>query len=355
LLKVRKMVYKCLNNVTGTAVAQKMYKNPYLIDTERARVVDQAMSDTGNGPQVFGFEEDKPALTDDLDCCDFSACDPYVEGCADCTSCPQDAYFSKFEELLYGKSLDKVENWEANQPEVYRVAAKLFAKLHIVTQKDVPRKINNCYQSWPWNTRAMVGALANWPPTTTDFVTQLIEEHPIEEGSVKITNLDEYMAFLYDLAYASISPNIWAHNDLHPGNFYVRDAPEGTPMDERLLFIDYDNSDFGTRNFDFTYYLLNSDFSDEALYNDFLTAYVREYNKIGPRELTYEQLDQELICQFPWAYMNRVYLFATYGGEQFAKLFYLGFKGWAEAYGKGDVSCPWEGRYQEYPKCYPIA
>ena len=84
----------------------------------------------------------------------------------------------------------------------------------------------------------MVGALANWPPTTTDFVTQLIEEHPIEEGSVKI---------------------IWAHNDLHPGNFYVRDAPEGSPMDERLLFIDYDNSDFGTRNFDFTYYLLNSD------------------------------------------------------------------------------------------------
>merc|ERR1719471_874549 len=31
------VVYKCLNDVTGSAVAQKMYKNPYLIDTERAR------------------------------------------------------------------------------------------------------------------------------------------------------------------------------------------------------------------------------------------------------------------------------------------------------------------------------
>ena len=105
----------------------------------------------------------------------------------------------------------------------------------------------------------MVGALGNWGKGTTEFVTQLIEEYPIEEGSVKITNIDEYMEFLYDLAYASISPNVWAHNDLHPGNFYVRDAPEGTPMEERLLFIDYDNSDFGTRNFDLTYYLLNSD------------------------------------------------------------------------------------------------
>ena len=105
----------------------------------------------------------------------------------------------------------------------------------------------------------MVGALNNWGKGTVDFVTKLIEDYPIEEGSVKITNIDEYMEFLYDKAYASISPNVWAHNDLHPGNFFVRDAPEGTPLEERLLFIDYDNSEFGTRNFDMTYYLLNSD------------------------------------------------------------------------------------------------
>ena len=115
------------------------------------------MSDTGNGPQVYGFEEDKPALKpDDLDCCDMSGCDPYVDGCVDCSSCPQDAYFCKFEELLYGTSLDKVEELDANQPEVYRVAAKLFAKLHIVNQEDIPRPINNCYASWPWNTRLII-------------------------------------------------------------------------------------------------------------------------------------------------------------------------------------------------------
>jgi hypothetical protein len=115
-------------------------------------VVDQAMSDTGNGPQVFGFEENKPVI-DDLDCCDLSGCDPFFDGCADCSSCPQDAYFCKFEELLFGKSLDKFDDLAANQPEIYRTAAKLFAKLHLVNQKDVPRPINNCYAAWPWNTR----------------------------------------------------------------------------------------------------------------------------------------------------------------------------------------------------------
>ena len=118
----------------------------------------------------------------------------------------------------------------------------------------------------------MVGALNNWGKGTVDFVTKLIEDYPIEEGSVKITNIDEYMEFLYDKAYASISPNVWAHNDLHPGNFFVRDAPEGTPLEERLLFIDYDNSEFGTRNFDMTYYLLNSDvfFQNFQIFKDFL-------------------------------------------------------------------------------------
>jgi len=53
--------------------------------------------------------------------------------------------------------------------------------------------------------------------------------------------------------------------------------------------------------------------------------------------------------------MNRVYLFATYGAENYAKLYYIGFQEWAKEYGKGNVSCPWEGRYPEYPKCYPIA
>ena len=227
------------------------------------------MGDTGNGPEVYGFEEYKPDIGD-IDCCDLSDCDPFYEGCADCSSCPQDAYFCKFEELLFGKSLDKIEELGANQPEIYRVAAKLFAKLHTVTEEELPRKMDYCYRSWPWNTRAMEAALTNWGTKTREFVTSLIEEHPIEAGTIKITNIDEYMAFLYDLQYATISPGVWAHNDLHPGNFFVRDAPEGTPMEERLLFIDYDNSDFGLRNFDFTYYLLNSDFSDEVLYEDFL-------------------------------------------------------------------------------------
>ena len=105
----------------------------------------------------------------------------------------------------------------------------------------------------------MKKSLDLWGSTTKNLVTQLIEEYPIVEGSVKITNLDEYLDFQYDLAYASISPTVWAHNDVHRGNLYVRDAPEGTPMEERLMFIDYDNSEFGTRNFDFTYYMLNTE------------------------------------------------------------------------------------------------
>ena len=63
------------------------------------------------------------------------------------------AYFCKFEELLFGKSLDKIEELDANQPEIYRVAAKLFAKLHTVTEEELPRKMDYCYRSWPWNTR----------------------------------------------------------------------------------------------------------------------------------------------------------------------------------------------------------
>ena len=71
------------------------------------------------------------------------------------------------------------------------------------------------------------------------------------------------------------------------------------------------------------------------LYEDFLTSYVREYNKLGPRVLTYEELEQEIICNFPWAYMNRVYVSAAIGADNLAKLCYLGFKTWAEEYGKG--------------------
>ena len=67
---------------------------------------------------------------------------------------------------------------------------------------------------------------------------------------------------------------------------------------------------------------------------------MREYSKVGPRELTYKELEQELNCQFPWAFMNRVYLFATYGGENFAKLYYIAFKNWAEEYGKGNGKAP---------------
>ena len=105
----------------------------------------------------------------------------------------------------------------------------------------------------------MKKTLLLWGPSTKKFISKLIEENPIEEGSVKITNLDEYLDFQYDLAYGSISPTVWAHNDVHQRNLYVRDAPEGTPMEERLMFIDFDNAEFGTRNFDFTYYMLNTD------------------------------------------------------------------------------------------------
>ena len=72
-----------------------------------------------------------------------------------------------------------------------------------------------------------------------------------------------------------------------------------------------------------------------VIYEDFLTAYVREYNKIGPRELTFEQLEQEIICNFPWAFMNRAYISAATGVENIAKLNYFVFKIWAEEYGKG--------------------
>ena len=124
------------------------------------------MSETGNGPQVFGFEEDIPKIDDE--CCDWSGCDPYFDGCVDCSSCPQEAYFCKFEELLIGKSLDKYDDLDLNQPEIYRVVAKLFAKLHIATQEEVPRPINNCYGPWPWNTKYVLRG----PPISIIFLEQ---------------------------------------------------------------------------------------------------------------------------------------------------------------------------------------
>jgi len=62
-------------------------------------------------------------------------------------------------------------------------------------------------------------------------------------------------------------------------------------MEERLMLIDYDNSEFGTRAWDLAYYVIRfyEKFNTD-IYEDFLNAYLREYNRIGVRQFSYEGL-----------------------------------------------------------------
>ena len=77
---------------------------------------------------------------------------------------------------------------------------------------------------------------------------------------MNITTDDGLIEFMYDVQWGTMSPTVWAHNDAHDGNVFIRDAEPGASMEERLMLIDFD---------------------------DFLNAYLREYNRIGARQFSY--------------------------------------------------------------------
>ena len=172
------------------------------------------MSNTGNGPAIYKFFEEN---LDVKDCCDLSgrnlslcffqlpllACeDPPTSGCADCTACDQAAVFGKFEELLYGKDIPK-SDFDANDEIVYKAFTKKLAKLHQVTQKECDRKVGFCYESWPWNTRAVVTHLDSWGVLAKAFLGKMIEEYPSEN----IKSYDDAVNMLYENLYATMSPS----------------------------------------------------------------------------------------------------------------------------------------------------
>ncbi|CAG5077872.1 Oidioi.mRNA.OKI2018_I69.PAR.g8833.t1.cds [Oikopleura dioica] len=338
------VVYNCSSEEAGVAYAQKLYKNPFLMDPERAEIVDSAMSNTENGPAIYKFFEEN---LDVKDCCDLSACeDPPTSGCADCTACDQAAVFGKFEELLYGKDITK-SDFDANDEIVYKAFTKKLAKLHQVTQKECDRKVGFCYESWPWNTRAVATHLDSWGVLAKAFLGKLIKEYPSEN----IKTYDDAVNMLYENLYATMSPTVWAHNDPHPGNIFIRD--EGETLDEKMLIIDYDNAEFGMRAWDLMYYA-NSALLNGEKFQDYINSYVENYNQIGPREFSYEELMQELICVYPWLFFDFA-SFTFYWDVEVSTACFFAWRVLIEEYENGNLSCPSTGRYPEYPKCYPIA
>ena len=112
---------------------------------------------------------------------------------------------------------------------------------------------------------------------------------------MNITTDDGLIEFMYDVQWGTMSPTVWAHNDAHDGNVFIRDAEPGASMEERLMLIDFDNSEFGTRAWDLAYYVIRfyEKFNTD-IYEDFLNAYLREYNRIGARQFSYKGSTQPL-------------------------------------------------------------
>ena len=117
-----------------------------------------------------------------------------------------------------------------------------------------------------------------------------IGQFPVQGEFLNISSADGLIDFMYDVQWGTISPTVWCHNDAHDGNVFIRDAPAGTSMEERLLLIDYDNSEFGTRAFDLAYYIIRFyEKFNKDIYEDFLNMYLREYNRIsGVRQFSFE-------------------------------------------------------------------
>jgi len=322
------VVYNCSSASTNFEAAEKLYRYPSTLDLERMRVVDQAMSDTGNGPIYYGtIEEDFPPA--------------YVN----------------FYELLYGETIDKIEELRPADIDVYRAAAKRFATMHIVTEEDCPRPITNCYHTWPWNTRAIQSHYDTSPKEVQEWVDDRIGANPVHGPFLNITTGDGLIEFMYDVQWGTISPTVWAHNDAHDGNVFIRDAEPGTSMEERLMLIDFDNSEFGTRAWDLAYYAFRfyEKFNND-IYEDFLNAYLREYNRIGIRQFSYKELEQEMTCMWPYLLMEQAVFYKTIGVDaDFCNFMFDVMQEMLLKYADGSASCPWTGRYSGYPKCNPPA
>jgi len=270
-------LFECTYDVTENSVTSerktlvKLYNNPKDINFHRAnqnRLDDvlnayQSSSDIGIGAKIY--KTVKTGSGDNLN-------------------------FAIVQEFLNGGDL---EDGLASKADILEVA-KLFAKNHRKSYTETNMNRDFCYAHWPWNTRAFGDHIND------DFYTggrKFIQQHMSEHGIGDMETLQEFYDYAVDQAEMAPSPVVFTHSDPHKGNIFKLDNGE-----YRLL--DYDNSNIGPRIWDLIYFwnkLDNAQSDKDEWFNDFINAYVTEFNANGsPVTITSDQISNEFICHLPW-------------------------------------------------------
>ena len=117
--------------------------------------------------------------------------------------------------------------------------------------------------------------------------------------------------------YNELETPVLCHNDLHLGNMMI---DEDDTTGDSLILIDFDNTRYGYRAFDFVYHfgyqslstetdewVPNGDttyYPNQTVIDDFLTIYSANYN--GPLDASIETLQAEVRAHSPYVLLEQI-------------------------------------------------
>jgi len=290
-------VYRCTNLATNPVnnSAVKFYRYPITMNVPEREIIDTAMGNLGIGAKVYEFNYNISDLT-----CNFA----FGEVCGH-----QPA--AKFEEFLSGSN---PEYTDLLNPDFNLVVARKMAELHLVSPSEVAIPIDNYQKNvWPWNTARVVDHLNEIIyDSAKENIDVVIRANPITGKYGSIENLDDAAQFCQDLVDATNSPIVFSHNDPHVGNLFLRDG--NSSLNDRFIFIDFDNAAFGYRAWDILYYLTKfPEFPSDDQLELFLTEYLMAYNKGSETKYTLDEILNEIDCHIPFHLLQTILFYSSFG------------------------------------------
>lgn len=330
------VVYKCSYNLgqeDEVLHALKLYRNPFGNNLFRRVLVDPVFGELGFGAVVSAFyynETDVPPK-----CNDYETCGRESAG--------------KLEQFLSGENPSTAQLTEYAE----FTAAKL-AKLHSIPSNAFSAELDRDFYMkyiWPWNTYLISDHLNQFEFLPgQDGVSAIYDEHFKNNsinGEIRIESFADMVQFADMLVTnKTSSPIVICHNDLHNNNIMIKDGAGG--IEDRMIFIDYDNAAFGFRAFDLAYHFghwVKWPTEEELL--SFLTAYVNSFNSMESNNyvLTVEQLQDELNCHLPYVLFEQAMLYNYVGVDN---TYLEDLQPYLQGYADGSIQC--KGRslpYQE--------
>jgi len=261
------------------------------------------------------------------------------------------------EQFLAGKvDLWQAQTLNATDRAIWTNLAQRLGRMHSLELDNIDQeKYLRGIEGW-WNTRQIHEHFEtmNFVMSSNLFMNGFTQEVFLRDINITQSELNEEIDWVAEIMhgfYGDVETPVLCHNDLHLGNMMI---DEDDTTGDSLILIDFDNTRYGYRAFDFVYHfgyqsvstetdmwIPNGDtyyYPNQTVIDEFLSIYSASYD--GPLDTSLETLSAEVRAHTPYVLLEQIVFLYAVSGNSLRGL-KCEYERFAETYGRESaIKCP---------------